>query len=72
MEDRIKYRMLIKCEHCKEPFDPFEHTMETNYEVADDHVYIITDYRCPHCYGVTRGTQKGVVADWDYEEFEAV
>jgi hypothetical protein len=46
--------------------------METNYEVADDHVYIITDYRCPHCYGVTRGTQRGVVADWDYEEFEAV
>lgn len=64
--------MLIKCEHCKEPFDPFEYVMETNYEVVDDHVYIITDYRCPHCHGVTRGTQKGVVAVWDYEEFEAV
>ena len=81
MEAKVKngkphnIQMLIKCPHCGCPYDPYDGYELANsqvIDVADDDVFITTDYQCPHCRGVTRGVQKGIVEYWESEEFEAV
>ena len=66
---------FINCPHCSKPFDTEDENAlaERNVEVWDDRVYIISDYVCPHCRGVTRGTQQSYdIPMWFKEEFEAV
>ena len=66
---------FIKCLHCSATFDPEDENAlaERNIEVQEDRVYIISDYVCPHCRGVTRGTQQSYdIPMWFKEEFEAV
>ena len=76
MENRIKYKMLIKCPHCGCPYNPYDGYEMANSqttEVIDDTVYITTDYQCPHCRGIMRGTQQSYeIPMWYAEEFEAV
>ena len=66
---------FINCPHCSAPFDTEDEKIlaERNVEVCDDRVYIISDYVCPHCRRVTRGTQQSYdIPMWFAEEFEAV
>ena len=64
--------MLIECLHCGFTYDGCEVVdTQSTTDVADNDVYITTDYQCPTCKGITRGTQKGEVI-WYEEEFEAV
>ena len=67
--------MLINCPHCGCPYGPYdgyELADSQTTEVLDDAVYITTDYQCPHCREVTRGTQRGEIVHWQEEKFEAV
>lgn len=65
----------FKCPHCGYPYDPYdgyEVAGSQTTEVLDDAVYITTDYQCPNCRGITRGTQRGEIVHWQNEEFVPV
>lgn len=66
---------FIECPHCSALFNIEDEKVlaERNVEVWDDRVYIKSDYVCPRCRGVTRGTQQSYdIPMWFKEEFEAV
>lgn len=55
-----------------DPYDGYELAGSQTIEISDSAVHTTTDYQCPNCRGITRGTQRGEIVHWQDTEFEAV